>query len=76
MKRRKKRNADPALRETKKHVSEMEEEERRNARIIWRERKRRYRERKKFENENRHISIAVEEFAKIGFHPVSDSESS
>lgn len=72
----KKWNSDPSRRESKKHVSEMEEEELRNARQIWRERKRRQREKKKFETEHRHITIAVEEFAKIGFQPVSDSDSS
>lgn len=54
----------------------MEEEELINARQIWRERKRRQREKKKFETEHRHLTIAVEEFAKIGFQPVSDSDSS
>lgn len=54
----------------------MEEEELRNARQIWRERKRRQREKKKFENEHKHVTIAVAEFAKIGFQPVSDSDSS
>lgn len=44
-------------------------------RQIWRERKRRYRERKKIEDEHRHIAVAVREFAKIGFHPTSDSDS-
>lgn len=72
----KKWNSDPSRRESKKHVSEMEEEELRNARLIWRERKRRQREKKKFENVHRHMTIAVKEFAKIGLQPVSDSDSS
>lgn len=54
----------------------MEEEELINARQIWRERKRKQREKKKYKTKHGNITIAVKEFAKIGFQPVSDSDSS